>query len=107
MKFQQSGRSQSVNAMRYVDQLTRHWGHRFDVRQRADGAWLVDFGDESAVILASRNDEIEFTVIGEEADLAMLRQVTEEHVDRFAHREGKLAYHWDKPLGSEPTSQDA
>lgn len=101
MKLRQKGTAETEHAMRYVDQLTRHWGHRFDVRQQADGAWFVDFKDDTGVMLASRGEIIEMTITGGEADLGMLRQVTEEHVDRFAHREGHLVYRWDMPFGED------
>jgi uncharacterized protein len=100
MTLQQSGSTNTVNAMTYVDRLTRHWSHRFEVRQQADGAWLVDFGDGSGLLLASRGEVIEMTIFGPEPDLAMLRGVTEEHIDRFAHREGGLAYRWDPAVGA-------
>ena len=86
-------RVRTANASKYLVQLSRHWSHRFPsltyTPERAD----VPMPAGPAVLLA-REDELEATVTADdEASLARVEQVMEEHVKRFGFREA-LEFEW-------------
>jgi hypothetical protein len=77
---------------RYLQQLCKHWGHRFPVDSGADygeialplGPCRLQASDDSLVIVIKS---------GEAADLARLQEVVEDHLRRFAFRE-ELDFDW-------------
>lgn len=87
----------TASASRYLQQLCKHWAHKFDVSfDPHQGRIALPFGP---VTLVASDDALEVTcTIEGEGDLARMQQVTEEHLNRFAHREGELVFDW-LPLG--------
>lgn len=83
-------------AQRYVIQLAKHWAHRFQVSEDG-GQHIVDFGDGSGVTMAVDGDRADFSISGPADALVQLREIFEDHLNRFAHREGALVFHWSVP----------
>ena len=86
----------TASASRYLQQLCKHWAHKFDVRfDPHQGRIALPLGP---VTLVASGDALEVTcAIEGEGDLVRMQQVTEEHLNRFAHREGELVFDW-QPL---------
>lgn len=83
----------TAHAGRYLQQLCKHWGHRFTTDFDATKG-KVDFGDGSSVDLAAEPERLVIVIHGPAEAMPMLEKIIVEHVDRFAHREA-LVYHWD------------
>ncbi|MBL0923342.1 MAG: DUF2218 domain-containing protein [Sphingomonadaceae bacterium] len=82
-------------AARYVQQLVKHWGHKFETSY-ANGVGIVPF-NESAIArfhVESEGVRIDLQTATAEANEG-LRGVIERHLDRFAFREAPLTYSWE------------
>lgn len=86
----------TASASRYLQQLCKHWAHKFEVSFDAhQGRIALPFGP---VTLHASDVALEVTcTIAGDGDLARMQQVTAEHLNRFAHREGELVFDW-QPL---------
>jgi hypothetical protein len=82
----------TANAVSYLRQLCRHWGHRFP----------VEFNDERGVIqlpsaacaLQSSPETLSVRLeMPDDADQARIEKVVEEHLQRFGFRE-TLVFDW-------------
>ena len=81
---------------RYLQQLCKHWSHKFTVDVTAERG-LIDFGDGRACALAAEADGLVLrATVPEGGDAARLEAVIADHVARFAFRE-ELAFVW-RPL---------
>jgi len=83
----------TASASRYLQQLCKHWGHKFEVTFDATaGHVALPFGP---VELTATDDALEVVCrIEGEGGLARMQDVVAEHINRFAHREGALAFDW-------------
>ena len=81
------------NASRYLQQLCKHWSHKFE----------TDFDAEKGVItfpmgpikMAAQPDALVVTIEPkEDADVERFKMVVAEHLDRFAFREAPLTFDW-------------
>lgn len=83
----------TASASRYLQQLCKHWGHKFEVSfDPQAGKVALPFGP---VELSASDDALEVTCrIDGEGDLARMQQVVVDHLNRFAHREGELQFDW-------------
>ncbi|HQS69203.1 MAG: 2,4-dihydroxyhept-2-ene-1,7-dioic acid aldolase [Novosphingobium sp. 28-62-57] len=83
----------TASASRYLQQLCKHWGHKFEVTfDPQQGRVALPFGP---VELKAGDAALEVTCrIEGEGDLARMQQVVVEHLNRFAHREGELVFDW-------------
>jgi len=81
------------SASRYLQQLCKHWGHKFEVSFTPEqGTIALPFGP---VALQATPDLLTVTLSPTpEADPAKMQQVVADHLNRFAHREGELTFHW-------------
>lgn len=90
-----NGLAATENADRYIQQLVKHWGHRF-ATSYADGVGKVPFYDDAHATFTALADGIGIVLTTPDAAAdARLRGVIETHLDRFAFREAPLAYHWE------------
>ncbi|WP_068074805.1 DUF2218 domain-containing protein [Novosphingobium lentum] len=89
------GFAPTTSGARYVQQLVKHWSHKFATTY-ADGHGEVPFSDAAAAAFDVRDDGIAITLTtpGAEDD-ARMRGVIQVHLDRFAFREAPLSYSWD------------
>lgn len=83
----------TASASRYLQQLCKHWGHKFEVRfDPRHGEIALPFGRTTLDA-----GEAALTVVIETADGADAdrpRQVVADHLNRFAFREGELVFDW-------------
>ena len=83
---------QTAHASRYLQQLCKHWGHKFTVDFTPThgeialpfGPCILDAGEQTLTIVLSAKDA---------ADLPRFQEVVEDHIKRFAFRE-ELAFDW-------------
>ena len=83
----------TLHASRYLQQLSKHWAHKFDVEFTAErstirlpiGAIGLEAADDRLAIILSAADV---------ASMDELQDVLESHINRFAHREGPLVFEW-------------
>jgi hypothetical protein len=83
----------TANAARYLNQLCKHWSHRFAVAFDATsgrielpaGVCLLTAGPGKLGVVIEADDD---TV------LSRLEDVVAEHINRFAFREGALRFAW-------------
>lgn len=83
------------SASRYLQQLCKHWGHRFAVTfDPSKGS--IDFGSGQSVDLSASDTALSVTVHDEkDARLPELEQVVADHLRRFAFRE-TLEFDWSR-----------
>ena len=83
----------TTHGSRYLQQLCKHWSHKFDVDFDADkGEIAFPMGP----IHLSADAEL-LTVVLEpnaDADVEKFKQVVADHLDRFAFREAPLPFNW-------------
>ena len=86
------------HASRYLQQLCKHWSHRFEV-QFDPTAGRIDLGDGVICVLGATQArlDVELTAPADNAD--RMKDVVEKHLRRFAHREPDMAFVW-TPSGS-------
>jgi hypothetical protein len=82
----------TASGSRYLQQLCKHWGHKYEVRFDAKhgeidlpmGPLVMDAAPEELVISLTTNDA---------ASLDRFEAVVADHINRFAFRE-ELKYDW-------------
>ena len=84
----------TASASRYLQQLCKHWSHKFAVAfDSAHG--VIPFDDGAVATLDV--DEGTLTVridVPDAGQLARMQRVVAEHLDRFAFREAPLTFEW-------------
>ncbi|EXL08717.1 DUF2218 domain-containing protein [Aquamicrobium defluvii] len=81
------------NASRYLQQLCRHWSHRFEVSFDPQQG-RIGFGEGEAIELTARPDTLDIAIeAGDPARLPELNKVVEAHIVRYAFRE-TLEFNW-------------
>lgn len=83
----------TAHGSRYLQQLCKHWGHRFAVSfDPAQG--VIDFGSGEGLALAADAAALRLTVRAEDPEaLPGLERVVTDHLLRFAFRE-ELGLNW-------------
>lgn len=82
------------NASRYLQQLCKHWAHKLAVSFTPEQG-NVRFPSGSELILAATAEDLCLTLhVPDGEDAENMRQVVQNHLDRFAHREAPLRYDW-------------
>ena len=80
------------HASKYLVQLSNHWSHKFSVEWDETRSH-IPFAQAQAWLEAKQGllvAEIE----APETDLAHMEKVVADHLNRFAFREGELAFDW-------------
>jgi len=89
----ETGRAATENASRYLQQLAKHWSHNNEVTFDKTSADIALRGNR--VQMRAEPDALVVTLTtGPEGDAARLRQVFEDHINRFAFREAPLPFTW-------------
>lgn len=84
----------TAHASRYLQQLSKHWSHRFAVEFDAEQA-TIPFDNGAVARLQAAPETLAVTVEAETPEqLDRMKQVVAEHLDRFAFREAPLAFDW-------------
>lgn len=83
----------TTNGSRYLQQLCKHWSHKFETRFDADQGHIVF--PMGSIDLAATADALSVTLHPHtDADVAQFKQVVADHLDRFAFREAPLPFDW-------------
>lgn len=83
----------TASAGRYLQQLCKHWSHKFEVGFDAERGTVALPG--ATLTLAARADALDVTIEGEdEATVERMKGVVADHLDRFAFREAPLSFDW-------------
>lgn len=81
------------NASRYLQQLCKHWSHKFETEFDA-AAGVIHF-PMGPIRMAAQEEALMVTIEPTpDADVERFKQVVAEHLDRFAFREAPLAFDW-------------
>ncbi|THD72713.1 DUF2218 domain-containing protein [Phenylobacterium sp.] len=87
------GRAKTANGSKYLQQLCKHWGHKFDA-EFSEAAGQVRFPSAVATLEASA-DALLVTLETEDAEaVERLKETVARHLDRFAFREAPLPFEW-------------
>ncbi len=83
----------TTHASRYLQQLCKHWSHKFDVTFDATTGHIpLPLGSAD---LAAGDMALTVTCeVADGGDLDRIQTVVAEHLNRFAFREGELAFQW-------------
>jgi len=81
------------SASRYLQQLCKHWSHKFDTDFDAQqGRIAFAMG---TILLKAGDTDLTVTIEPDEgADVERFKTVVAEHLDRFAFREAPLSFDW-------------
>lgn len=91
-----TGFAATASAARYVQQLVKHWGHRFPTGYD-DGIGQLSFSETIYATLMAREEGIAIELVTPTTDDdRRMREVIERHLDRFAFREAPLSYRWEQ-----------
>lgn len=86
-----TSRVPTAHASRYLQQLCKHWGHKFEVQfTPTDGRIQMS---AATLILDADAEGLGLHLTADAADLARMEQVVAEHLKRFAFKE-ELAFDW-------------
>lgn len=86
----------TANASRYLQQLCKHWSHRFAVTFDANSG-KVPFSDTAELVLKANGDVLSLRLDASADRLPTLEEVVSDHLRRFAFRE-ELRIDW-QPAG--------
>ena len=82
------------HASRYMQQLAKHWAHRMTVALDAEEA-TVDFPNGARLAMRADPDTLDCALtVPDDGEPERMRTVVEEHLNRFAFREGALTFEW-------------
>ena len=87
------GRAKTASGSKYLQQLCKHWSHKFDV-DFSEKRGQVRFPSAVATMEASADAllvSIETEVTG---SVERLKEILADHLDRFAFREAPLPFEW-------------
>ena len=88
-----TARVATPHASRYLQQLCKHWSHKFTVDFTAEAGTVAL--PPGPLMLAAEPDALVLTLdVADPAQVERMQGVVAEHVDRFAFREGALVYDW-------------
>jgi hypothetical protein len=86
-----TGETKTANAKRYMTQLCKHWSHKYEVSfDETDARIALPAGP---LTMHVEPDRLELALEVDDAVLARMQGVVEEHVRRFAFRE-QLEFSW-------------
>ena len=88
-----TARVPTPNASRYLQQLCKHWSHKFETDFNAEqGVIVLPMGPAR---LTAEPDTLVVTIEpNPDADVDRFKQVVADHLDRFAFREAPLPFDW-------------
>lgn len=84
------------NASRYLQQLCKHWSHKFEVTFN-DHSGKVPFSEAAELTLTANGDVLSLKLDASADRLPTLEEVVADHLKRFAFRE-ELRIDW-QPVG--------
>lgn len=78
------------HASRYLQQLCKHWGHKFTV-EFTPTQGRIDLGEGRVVDMAATDNSLKLDL--EASDVGRLQEIVADHIVRFAFRE-ELVFDW-------------
>jgi hypothetical protein len=89
------GFAPTSSAARYVQQLIKHWSHKYDCSY-VDGVGEVPFSEGVHARFEAKPEGIHVQLVAPDmAQNERVRGAIERHLDRFAFREAPLDYRWE------------
>ncbi len=87
------GRAETASGSKYLQQLCKHWSHRFEV-EFSPTRGQIRFPSAVATIEADA-DALLVTLETQDGDsIERLKAIVADHLDRFAFREAPLPFAW-------------
>jgi len=80
------------HASRYLQQLCKHWAHKFTVEFTPESG-RFDLGENRIVVLNANEHNLTTTIEAADTNLAQMEDVVASHIVRFAFRE-ELIFNW-------------
>ena len=87
------GRAKTDSGSKYLLQLCKHWGHKFEV-EFSENRGQVHFPSAVATMEASADALLVTIETGDSQAVEDLKDVVAKHLDRFAFREAPLPLNW-------------
>jgi len=87
------GRAKTDSGSKYLLQLCKHWGHKFEV-EFSENRGQVHFPSAVATMEASADALLVTIETGDAQAVEDLKDVVAKHLDRFAFREAPLPLNW-------------
>lgn len=88
-----SAKVSTANASRYLQQLSKHWAHKFDVTY-SETQSTIPFADDRKAELTAGPDHLQIVLtVPDEESRSRMQKVLEDHLNRFAFKEA-LVYDW-------------
>ena len=82
------------SASRYLQQLAKHWSHKMTVVFDTESA-TMDFPNGARLEMRADSETLDVVLsVPEDDDVARMRTVVEDHLNRFAFREAPLTFDW-------------
>jgi hypothetical protein len=103
-KLARSGRAEVQNGQRYIEQLCKHWSHTLDVRLDDEGGRVVfpketddpDYPEDAIATFRATDRRLDVHLLAATpTQLEVLCGVIDDHLNRFAFREGGLRLMWE------------
>ena len=98
MRLTAEARLDTTEGSRYLKQLCRHWGHRFDV-DFDDERGTIRFGGSACDLIAEPTTLIVRVHAADAEQVIALGGVVADHLARFAFRE-QLSFTWSAPFAA-------
>lgn len=93
MSITRTARVPTAHASRYIQQLCKHWGHKFHTEFDASRG-VIDLPMGRAE-LAAEPEALAVTLTLDDPEQApKMQEVVASHLDRFAFREAPLPFEW-------------
>lgn len=99
-----SGEVEVRDGRRYIEMLCKHWAHKLEVQVDEVGGTVVfpketddpDYPEDAIAKFAATEERLHVHLTAfTPTQLAVLCRVIDDHLDRFAFREGGLRFVWD------------
>ena len=92
--FQSEALIATQSGAKYVGQLAKHWGHKFEVTTDGD-VTMIPFSDTAKCLLTPGADGVSVRIVTQDrARVERLQDVVFEHISRFAFREELVPPLW-------------
>lgn len=83
----------TAHASRYLQQLCKHWSHKFPVDFDAKRG-RIDLGEERICEMTAGSETLTVAASAPTETLPKLEEIVANHIKRFAHREPDMAFDW-------------
>jgi hypothetical protein len=87
------GRANTASGSKYLQQLCKHWGHKFEV-EFSKTRGQVRFPSAIATMDASADALLVSIETDDTESAERLKEIVAKHLDRFASREAPLPFKW-------------